>query len=62
MDISDKNRFLGRVECLDDNQLDRLESFVLGMEEQRKRLTGMKRRMRLLKQDMENMIRAEEVS
>ena len=62
MEISDKNRLLGRIECLDDNQLDRLESFIIGMEEQRKRLTGIKRIRRLLKQDREHMIRTEDVS
>ena len=62
LEISDKTRLLGRIECLDDNQLDRLESFIFGMEEQRKRLTGIKRIRRLLKQDREHMIRAEDVS
>jgi hypothetical protein len=62
LDISDKTRLLGRIECLDDNQLDRLESFVFGMEEQRKRITGVKRIRRLLKRDRENMISAEDVS
>jgi hypothetical protein len=62
LDISDKKRLLGKIGCLDDNQLDRLESFVFGMEEQRKRLTGIKRRRRLLKQDREHMIHAEDVS
>lgn len=62
MDISDKNRLIDRIECLGDNQLDRLESFVYGMEEQRKLITGIKRMRRLLKKDRENMIRAEDVS
>jgi hypothetical protein len=59
---SDKKLLLGNIEGLDDNQLDRLESFVLGMEEQRKRLTGVKRIRRPLKRDRENMIAAEDVS
>jgi hypothetical protein len=62
LEISDKKRLLGKIECLDDNQLDRLESFIIGMEEQRKRITGVKRMRRLLKQDRENMIRTEDVS
>jgi hypothetical protein len=62
LDISDKNRLLKRIECLDDNQLDRIESFVFGMEEQRKLITGIKRIRCLLKKDRENMIRAEDVS
>jgi hypothetical protein len=62
LEIFDKKRLLEKIECLDDKQLDRLESFVFGMEEQRKRLTGIKRMRRLLKQDWENMIRAEDVS
>jgi hypothetical protein len=62
LDVSDKNRLLKRIECLDDNQLDRIESFVFGMEEQRKQITGVKRIRRLLKQDGENMIRTEDVS
>jgi hypothetical protein len=62
VEISDKNRLLERIECLDDNQLDRLESFIFDMEEQRKRITGMKRTRHLLKRDRENMIRAEDVS
>jgi hypothetical protein len=62
LDISDKKRLLGRIDCLDDNQLDRLESFIFGMEEQRKRITGIKRMRRLLKKDRENMIRVEDVS
>jgi hypothetical protein len=62
LEISDKNRLLKRIECLDDNQLDRIESFVFGMEEQRKRITGIKRIRRLLKQDREHMICAEDVS
>jgi hypothetical protein len=62
LEISDKKRILGRIECLDDKQLDRLEIFIFGMEEQRQRITGVKRMRRLLKQDRENMIRAEEVS
>jgi hypothetical protein len=62
LEISDKKRILGRIECLDDKQLDRLESFIFGMEEQRQRITGVKRMRRLLKQDRENMIRAEDVS
>jgi hypothetical protein len=62
LDASDKNQLLKRIECLDDNQLDRIESFVFGMEEQRKRITGVKRIRRLLKQDGENMIRTEDVS
>jgi hypothetical protein len=35
---------------------------VFGMEEQRKRITGVKRIRHLLKQDREHMIRAEDVS
>jgi hypothetical protein len=62
LDVSDKNRLLQRIECLDDCQLDRIESFVFGMEEQRKRITGIKRIRRLLKQDREHMICAEDVS
>jgi hypothetical protein len=62
LDVSDKNRLLQRIECLDDKQLDRIESFVFGMEEQRKRITGIKRIRRLLKQDREHMICAEDVS
>jgi hypothetical protein len=62
LEISDKKRLLGEIDCLDDHQLDRLESFVSGMEAQRKRITGMKKTRRLLKQDRENMIRMEEVS
>jgi hypothetical protein len=62
LDLSDKKRLLGKIGCLDDSQLDRLESFVFGMEEQRKRITGMKRIRRLLKQEKENMIRAGDVS
>jgi hypothetical protein len=62
LEISDKNRLLQRIECLDDKQLDRIESFVFGMEEQRKRITGIKRIRRLLKQDREHMICAEDVS
>jgi hypothetical protein len=62
LDISDKIRLLDKIECLDDNQLDRLESFIFGMEEQRKRITGVKRKRRLLRQDREQMIRAEDVS
>jgi hypothetical protein len=62
LDISDRNRLLERIERLDDNQLDRFESFVFGMEEQRKRLTGQKRKRRLLKQDRENMIHMEDLS
>jgi hypothetical protein len=61
LNVSDKNRLLKRIECLDDNQLDRIESFVFGMEEQRKRITGVKRIRRLLKQDRENLICAEDV-
>jgi hypothetical protein len=59
---SDKKLLLGEIGRLDDNQLDRLESFVFGMEEQRKRLTGMKRIRRPLKCDRENMILAEDAS
>jgi hypothetical protein len=62
LEISDKNRLLKRIECLDDSQLDRIESFVFGMEEQRKRITGIKRIRRLLKQDREHMICTEDVS
>jgi hypothetical protein len=62
LDSSDKNRLLDGIERLGDNQLDRLESFVFGMEEQRKRLTGVKRIRRLLKKDREHMICAEDVS
>jgi hypothetical protein len=62
LDVSDKNRLLKKIECLDDNQLDRIESFVFGMEEQRKRITGIKRMRRLLKQNRENMICTEDVS
>jgi hypothetical protein len=62
LEIADKNRLLKRIECLDDNQLDRIESFVFGMEEQRKRITGIKRIRRLLKQDRDHMICAEDVS
>jgi hypothetical protein len=62
LDILDKNRLLKRIECLDDNQLDRIESFVFGMEEQRKRITGIKRIRRLLKQDRDHMICSEDVS
>jgi hypothetical protein len=62
LDIFDKERLLDKIECLDDNQLDRLESFVFGMEEQRKRITGVKRIRRLLKQNRENMIRVEDIS
>jgi hypothetical protein len=62
LNVSDKNRLLKRIECLDDNQLDRIESFVFGMEEQRKRITGVKRIRRLLKQDRENLICAGDVS
>jgi hypothetical protein len=62
LEISDKKRLLGRIECLDDRQLDRLESFIFGMEGQRQRITGVKRMRRLLKQDRENMIRVEDVS
>jgi hypothetical protein len=62
LEKADKDRLLKRIECLDDNQLDRLESFVFGMEEQRKRITGVKRTRRLLKRDRENMISAEDVS
>jgi hypothetical protein len=35
LEIFDKKRLLGRIGCLDDKQLDRLESFIFGMEEQR---------------------------
>jgi hypothetical protein len=62
LEISDKNRLLKKIECLDDSQLDRIESFVFGMEEQRKRITGIKRIRRLLKQDREHMICTEDVS
>jgi hypothetical protein len=62
LDTTDKHWLLDRIECLDDNQLDRIESFVFGMEEQRKRITGIKRMRRLLKQDREHMICAEDVS
>jgi hypothetical protein len=62
LDVSDKNRLLKRIECLDDSQLDRIESFVFGMEEQRKRITGIKRIRRLLKQDRDHMICSEDVS
>jgi hypothetical protein len=48
LDTTDKHRLLDRIECLDDHQLDRIESFVFGMEEQRKRITGIKRMRRLL--------------
>lgn len=62
MDASDKNRLLRKMKSLDDNQLDRVESFIFGMEGQRKRLTGSKRRRRPLKQGRENMILKEDVS
>jgi hypothetical protein len=62
LEASDKKRLLGGIKRLDDSQLDRLESFVFGMEEQRKRLTGSKRIRRPLKQDRENMILKEDVS
>jgi hypothetical protein len=62
LDASDKNRLLGKIKSLDDKQLDRVESFVFGMEEQRKRSTGAKRIRRPLKQNRENMILAEDVS
>jgi hypothetical protein len=62
LEKADKDRLLKRIECLDDNQLDRLESFIFGMEEQRKLITGVKRIRRLLKKDRENMICAEDVS
>jgi hypothetical protein len=61
MESSDKNRLLGKIGCLDDGQLDRLESFVFGMEAQRKRLTGLKRIRRPLKRDSGNMILAEDL-
>jgi hypothetical protein len=61
METSDKKRFLKRTGCLDDIQMDRVESFVFGMEEQRKRLLGSKRIRRPLKQDRKNMILAEDL-
>jgi hypothetical protein len=62
LEKSDKYRILEKINCLDDNQLDRVESYVFGMEEQRQRLTGVKRIRRLLKQDREHMIIAGDVS
>jgi hypothetical protein len=59
---SDKERLLRKLECLDDHQLNRFESLVFGMEEQRKRLTGMKRRRRPLKRGGGNIILIEDVS
>jgi hypothetical protein len=62
LEKSDKHRLLKKINCLDDNQLDRVESYVFGMEDQRQRLTGVKRIRRLLKQDREHMIVAEDAS
>ena len=62
MEISDKKRLLDKIDCLDDSQLDRVESYVFGMEEQRQRLTGVRRIRRLLKKDREHMIVIEDVS
>jgi hypothetical protein len=62
LEKSDKYRILEKINCLDDRQLDRVESYVFGMEEQRQRLTGVKRIRRLLKQDREHMIVAGDAS
>jgi hypothetical protein len=62
LEKSDKYRLLKKINCLDDRQLDRVESYVYGMEDQRQRLTGVKRIRRLLKQDREHMIVAGDVS
>jgi hypothetical protein len=53
---------LKKINGLDDRQLDRVESYVYGMEDQRQRLTGVKRIRRLLKQDREHMIVVGDVS
>jgi hypothetical protein len=62
LNVSDKERLLRKLECLDDHQLDRLESLVFGMEEQRKRLAGSKRRRRPLKRGGGNIILTEDAS
>jgi hypothetical protein len=62
LNLSDKERLFRKLECLDDNQLDRLESFVFGMEEQRKRLHKLKRMRRPLKHNGGTMIRMADVS
>jgi hypothetical protein len=62
LEISDKKRLLDKIDCLDDSQLDRVESYVFGMEEQRQRLTGVRRIRCLLKKDREHMIVMEDVS
>jgi hypothetical protein len=62
LEKSDKYRLLKKINYLDDRQLDRVEIYVYGMEDQRQRLTGVKRIRRLLKQDREHMIIAGDVS
>jgi hypothetical protein len=62
LNASDKERLLRKLECLDDHQLDRIESLIFGMEEQRKRLAGLKRRRRPLKRGGENIILIEDAS
>jgi hypothetical protein len=58
----DKKRLLIKLECLDDYQLDRIESLVCGMEKQRKRLKGSKMMRHPLKRNGENMIHIADVS
>jgi hypothetical protein len=62
LNASDKERLLRKLKCLDDHQLDCLESLIFGMEEQRKRLTGLKRRRRPLKRGGGNIILREDAS
>jgi hypothetical protein len=62
LEKSDKYRLLKKINCLDDSRLDRVESCVSGREEQRQRLTGVKRIRRFLKQDRDHMIVVEDVS
>jgi hypothetical protein len=35
LETADKKQFFDRIECIDDSQLDRVESFIFDMEEQR---------------------------
>jgi hypothetical protein len=62
LNLSDKERLLRRLECLDDNQLDRIESFVFGMEKRREQLNRLKRMRCPLKRNGGNMICMADVS